>query len=238
MPHWAICASSQRTVVMGSPSNAAIARVLSRIADLLEAKGESPFRIRSYRNAALTVRGTSKRLAAIVTKQGEADLTGISGIGEKLAGLIGEFVRSGRSELLEELEAEIPEEKVRKVAKQDSGQPLSISVALLLAIDEEYRQEASANTLRKIAPRQHNPERKAWLPIMVREQRGYRFTVMYSNTARAHELGKTADWTVVYYQKGKGENQCTVVTETRGPLKDKRVVRGREAECKRHYGLA
>jgi putative hydrolase len=31
------------------------------------------------------------------------------------------------------------------------------------------------------------------------------------------------------------EDQGTVVTETRGPLEGKRVVRGREAECRRYY---
>ena len=60
---------------------------------------------------------------------------------------------------------------------------------------------------------------------------------MFSNTARANELGKTDDWTVVYYQKGKGENQCTVVTETRGPLKGKRVIRGEESRCREYYGV-
>ena len=80
-----------------------------------------------------------------------------------------------------------------------------------------------------------NPEKKAWLPILVKEHEGFKFTVMFSNTATAHKLGKTADWVVVYFAKGKGENQCTVVTESRGTLKGKRVIRGREKECERHY---
>jgi DNA polymerase (family 10) len=58
---------------------------------------------------------------------------------------------------------------------------------------------------------------------------------MFSNTATAHDLGKTNDWVVVYYEKGKGENQCTVVTESRGALKGKRVIRGREKECVEYY---
>jgi hypothetical protein len=62
-----------------------------------------------------------------------------------------------------------------------------------------------------------------------------KFTVMFSNTAKAHELGKTNDWVVVYFSKGKGENQCTVVTESRGALKGKRVIRGREEECRKYY---
>ena len=31
------------------------------------------------------------------------------------------------------------------------------------------------------------------------------------------------------------EGQCTVVSETHGPLAGRRVVRGREAECRAHY---
>jgi len=220
-----------------APTNAAIAKLLDRIGDLLEAKEESPFRVRSYRNAALSVRGSKKQLAGILKKDGEHALTEIKGVGEKLAGLIAEYVRTGQVELLNDLEEEIPAEKVRQAPKHVFEKPISIPVSLVLSIDQEYRTQARENKLKKIAPRQQNPERKAWLPIMVAEKGGYKFTVMYSNTARAHELGKTDDWTVVYYAKGKGENQCTVVTESRGVMKGKRVIRGREAECKAHYGV-
>ena len=218
-----------------APTNAAIASILERIAALLEAKEESPFRIRSYRNAALSIRANNKRIAAIVKESGAESLTEIKGVGEKLAGLIAEYVSTGQLELLSELEREFPGGLPPPEPKHAFENPISIPVSMVLSIDKAYREKAAANKLKKIAPRQHNPEKKAWLPIMVTEAGGYRFTIMYSNTARAHELGKTNDWTVVYYEKGKGENQCTVVTETRGPLKGKRVIRGREAECREHY---
>jgi len=53
---------------------------------------------------------------------------------------------------------------------------------------------------------------------------------MFSNTETAHKVGKTDDWVVVYFEKGKGENQHTIVTETRGAMKGRRVIRGREKE--------
>ena len=57
-----------------------------------------------------------------------------------------------------------------------------------------------------------------------------------SNTARAHELGRTRDWVVIYFHDDDHvERQRTVVTETRGPLQGRRVVRGREAECRAWY---
>jgi hypothetical protein len=56
---------------------------------------------------------------------------------------------------------------------------------------------------------------------------------LFSNTARAHDLGRTHDWVVIYfYDDDHRESQCTVVTETHGPMTGKRVVRGREAECR------
>ena len=82
-----------------------------------------------------------------------------------------------------------------------------------------------------IAPRRFNPSGAAWLPILHTERDPWRFTALYSNTARAHELGRTRDWVVIYFhQDDEVEGQRTVVTETLGPLAGHRVVRGREGE--------
>ncbi len=108
-------------------------------------------------------------------------------------------------------------------------------VQTLLEIDAAYRQKAAADELRKIAPRRFNPDNEAWLPIMHEEREGWLFTVLYSNTARAHELEMTQDWVVIYYKREGQEQQNTVVTATRGVLEGKRVVRGREKECQQYY---
>jgi putative hydrolase len=108
-------------------------------------------------------------------------------------------------------------------------------VALLLGIDADYRKQAAAGKLPKIAPKRFNPEGKAWLPILHAERDGWHFTALFSNTARAHDLGKTDDWVVIYfYDDDHREGQCTVVTETHGPMEGERVVRGREAECRQN----
>lgn len=109
------------------------------------------------------------------------------------------------------------------------------SVNAILDVDEKYRRRAAAGKLKTIAPRRFNPGRKSWLPIMHTEKNGWRFTAMFSNTARAHDLNKTYDWVVVYFEKDGEEDQCTVVTEQRGPLKGRRVVRGREKDCFAYY---
>ena len=104
-------------------------------------------------------------------------------------------------------------------------------VAVLLDIDQRYREAAEAGKLAMIAPRRFNPSGAAWLPILHAERGPWRFTALYSNTARAHELGRTRDWVVVYFHKDdEVEGQRTVVTETHGPLVGRRVVRGREGE--------
>jgi DNA polymerase (family X) len=106
-------------------------------------------------------------------------------------------------------------------------------VDTLLDVDREYREKAAAGGLRKIAPRRFNPEGAAWLPILHTQRGDWAFTALFSNTARAHDLGKTDDWVVLYFHGDHGpEGQRTVVTETSGPLEGRRVVRGREAECR------
>jgi putative hydrolase len=112
-------------------------------------------------------------------------------------------------------------------------------VAVLLDVDREYRSKARAGELRTIAPKRFNPKGEAWLPILHARPGKWHFTALFSNTARAHELGKVEDWIVLYFQSdGGGEAQRTVVTETRGALTGQRVVRGREPECFAFYEQA
>ncbi len=110
------------------------------------------------------------------------------------------------------------------------------AVTLILRVDDEYRQKAAAGKLPMITPKRFNPENRAWLPILHTTRDHWHFTALYSNTARAHQLGRTADWVVIYfYDDHHREGQHTVVTETHGSLQGRRVVRGREAECLQYY---
>ena len=109
-------------------------------------------------------------------------------------------------------------------------------VAELLDVDREYREAVRDGKLPKIAPRRFNPRHEAWLPILHTERGDRHYTALFSNTARAHQLGRTDDW-VVLYQDGEGGAQNTVITTHQGPLRGKRIVRGREAECEQYYLL-
>ena len=108
----------------------------------------------------------------------------------------------------------------------------------LLDVDREYGERAGAGELHKIAPRRFNPGREAWLPILHTHRGERHYTALFSNTARAHKLGKTLDWVILYYDGGAGERQCTVITSQFGALKGKRIVRGREQDCAEYYGVA
>ncbi len=107
------------------------------------------------------------------------------------------------------------------------------SVAELLDVDREYREQTQSGTLRTIAPRRFNPAGEAWLPILHTHRGAREYTALFSNSARAHRRGKTRDWVVLYWDGG--DRQHTVITATRGALKGRRIVVGRVAECAQFY---
>lgn len=147
-----------------------------------------------------------------------------TGLGHALAGMLN---RGARRRARQRQRRDRPD----TTPEQSPRQP---PVELLLELDAEYRRKVRAGELRRIAPRRFNPENEKWLPIMETERAGHQFTVLFSNTRLAHELNRTHDWVVIYVDDGHGP-QYTVVTATAGPLRDKRVVRGRESECRRYY---
>lgn len=68
-----------------------IAAVLSEIAAILEIKGDNPFKIRAYENAAIIV----ERLTNLDELVGEGTLTKVRGIGKRLAAHIEELYKTG-----------------------------------------------------------------------------------------------------------------------------------------------
>ena len=109
------------------------------------------------------------------------------------------------------------------------------SVADLLAVDAEYRGRAEQHRLPTLAPRRFNPENRPWLPVYQTDRGEWFYRALFSNTALAHRLNTTRDWVVIYFDDGMASGQRTVVTETRGDLRGRRVVRGRERECRDYY---
>jgi len=151
-------------------------------------------------------------------------LESVPGVGRRRAAAI----RATLTDLLDHRRLRLP-----APGESKSGEP---PVALVLEVDREYRQKAEAGKLPTIAPKRFNPEGQSWLPVLHTARGEWHFTALYSNTALAHELGRTRDWVVIYfYDVQHLEKQHTVVTEMHGSLLGSRVVRGREAECRAYY---
>jgi hypothetical protein len=101
--------------------------------------------------------------------------------------------------------------RVRRGSVRRSEEP---PVDMLLDVDREYRERATAGQLIKITPRRFNPKAEAWLPVLHTVRSSWHFTALYSNTARAHQLGRVTDWVVIFFHKdSRAESQRTVVTK-------------------------
>jgi putative hydrolase len=198
------------------------------------------------------------RLPMLDRLRGQSDpislLMSVPGIGRKLADRLHDELGI---DSLEELETAAYDGRLRTIAgvgektlagirdvlatrlarAREPGAPAGAapSVGELLDVDREYRRKAQTGELRKIAPRRLNPTGAAWLPVLHTRRGEREYTALFSNTPRAHRLGRTRDWVVLYSDGGCGEQQYTVVTEWQGPLDGLRTVRGREEECRQHY---
>jgi hypothetical protein len=200
------------------------------------------------------------RLPMLERLRGEADpvalLTSVPGIGRRTAERLHHDLEI---ETLEDLEAAAHDGRLARLEgfgpKRLSGVRESLAqrlarvrrrqepaaappVAELLDVDAEYRSKAAAGVLKRIAPRRFNPDGAVWLPVLHTQRDVRHYTALFSNTPRAHRLGASRDWVVLYLEHGRDEGQWTVVTAHQGPLAGRRIVRGREAECLTHYGSA
>ncbi len=84
--------------------NQEIAKIFNEIADILDIKGDNPFRIRAYRRAAQNIDGLAKDVAEISVE----DLRKVPGIGADLAEKIQEYVKTGGLRFYDELKNEVP----------------------------------------------------------------------------------------------------------------------------------
>jgi len=86
--------------------NAEIAEMFDQTAELLEIKGDNPFRSRAYRNAARVIERLPKSITNLL-KAGE-DLSELPGIGKDLAGKIAGIVATHHFDVLDRLKRELP----------------------------------------------------------------------------------------------------------------------------------
>ncbi|MBM4444535.1 MAG: DNA polymerase/3'-5' exonuclease PolX [Chloroflexi bacterium] len=86
-------------------NNSHIARVFQDIADLLELKGETPFKIRAYQKA---IRSIEQLPVGLDQLRQEGKLRDVPGVGEAIEKKIVELLTTGRLKYYEELRSEFP----------------------------------------------------------------------------------------------------------------------------------
>lgn len=89
--------------------NKEIARRFYRLSALMEVRGDDPFRLRSYRNAAEAIEVWPVSLKEIADQEGVTGLQEIPGIGKAIAGKVVELLAKGTFDAWERLTAETPE---------------------------------------------------------------------------------------------------------------------------------
>ena len=87
-------------------NNKEIAMVFKDIGDLLELKGENPFKIRAYQKVVRSIENLPVEVEQLVA---EGKLKEIPGAGEAIARKIAELVTTGKLDYYEKLKAEFPE---------------------------------------------------------------------------------------------------------------------------------
>jgi hypothetical protein len=97
-------------------------------------------------------------------------------------------------------------------------------VADILAVDAEYREFLQQERARK------GHLDLTWQPPFRRERNGWRFRARPCKVALAYRMGRVGDWVTVSFENGVSSGERIVLTETRGDLRGRRVVRGRERE--------
>jgi DNA polymerase (family 10) len=84
--------------------NADVSNLLENIADLLEIKGETIFRVRAYRDAARAIESLSEPVEDVLER---GEICEIPGIGESIAQKVREYLETGRSTYYESLQEEV-----------------------------------------------------------------------------------------------------------------------------------
>jgi DNA polymerase (family 10) len=90
-------------------NNEEIARRFYRLSALMEIRGDDPFRLRSYRNAAEAIEVWPTPLKQIAEKEGVTGLQEIPGVGKAIAGKVIDLLNRGTFDAWERLTAETPE---------------------------------------------------------------------------------------------------------------------------------
>ncbi len=84
-------------------TNGDLAVVMREIADHLQRRGDSPYRVAAFRRAAVTFAQCRQNVAELFAERGAEGLCELPGIGKSIARVAANFLRRGRSQRLERL---------------------------------------------------------------------------------------------------------------------------------------
>lgn len=114
--------------------NVKIADVFDELAELLEFRGENPFRIKAYRNGARAIRDLDESVANIVADETRS-LASVPGIGKTLAEKTVTLVQTGTLVQLETLREDVPEIVIQMSRIPGLGAKKAAKLREVLAID-------------------------------------------------------------------------------------------------------
>lgn len=129
--------------------NRAIAAMFNDIADMLEIKAESPYRITAYRRAARSLEGLTEDIAAVAER---GKLEEIPGVGKSTAEKILEFLKTGTCAYYEELRKQLPAGITTLMTVSEVGPKTAMLLHEKLGIDsiEELEQAARKGLVRDL----------------------------------------------------------------------------------------
>ncbi len=125
--------------------NLRVAWILKEIADLMELKGENPFKIRAYRQGSERIEGLSEPLIDIYQ---EDRLQQLPGIGNRLSQIITEILEEGESSFYQQLKEEIPRGLIDLLDVSGIGPKKALLFHQKLGISDLSELEAAAQSRR------------------------------------------------------------------------------------------
>lgn len=129
--------------------NADIAKIFYDMADLMEIAGENPFRVRSFRNAALTIENLAENVASLLER---GELQHVPGVGEGIVRRIREILETGTLKELQELEQRVPPGLLEVMRIEGVGPKTAKLLHDRLGVDDvsDLEQVAKAGKIREL----------------------------------------------------------------------------------------
>jgi DNA polymerase (family 10) len=154
-----------------------VVRILQEIAVLLELKGENPFKIRAYDNAARAIEGLEEEFGTLVD---EGRLTDVRGIGERIGQLVTELWKSGRTKFYDELVDATPPGYLEMIRVPGLGakKVRALGEALGITSLAELKRAAEDGRIRDLAGFGAQSEKKILEGIAVVEKGAGRFLAL------------------------------------------------------------